>query len=178
MDAAGLATSYVMADKRREKNIHCGLLLLHSDRTYLLDPGYLIFEPLPLPQAGLNTVAFAAPNAIRIEDLADEGVWRLHTGPTGALKHRFDFRKEPVHWEEFRRHWEASHHWPMMRYPVLNRVSGGTQYYLQKNNLLVRSVAGSEMRKLTPSEFLETATRVFGMERGLVQEALGIFAQV
>lgn len=179
LDALGFSTAYLMADKRIEPNIHCGLILLHQGREWLLDPGYLIFDPLPLPRAGLSTEMFFSPNAVRVEDApgggrAREDVWRLWTGPRGALKHRFDFRKEPVDAAEFQRHWEASYDWPMMRYPVLNRVAGGTQYYLQKNNLLVRTAEAGEMRTLTPAEVRAAAVEIFGLPRGLVEEALAL----
>jgi hypothetical protein len=168
-----------MADKRIEPNIHCGLLFEESGRLYLLDPGYLIFEPLLLPGAGLSLEAFISPNEIRVEDVPGQGVWRLYTGPRAAagqapLKHRFDFRKEPVTAAEFERHWEASHHWPMMKYPVLNRVRDGVQYYPQKNNLLIRSEHSSEMKKLDGAGVRGAARDLFGLPQGLVDEALGL----
>jgi arylamine N-acetyltransferase len=177
LDALGYSTGYLMADKRIEPNIHCGLVLWHEQRAWLLDPGYLIFEPIPLPQGGLSIETFLSPNAVRVEDVVGGGrtgedVWRLWTGPRGALKHRFDFRREPVSVEEFQRHWEASYDWPMMNYPVLNRVLDGTQYYLQKNNLLVRTAQAGIMRKLTPEEVLTAATDLFDLPRGLVEQAL------
>ena len=172
MDGLGYSTAYLMADKRQARNVHCGLLFEQGGTAFLLDPGYLIFEPLPLPKAGLSAVAFSSPNEIKVED--GEGVWRLHTGQAGALKHRFDFRKESVPLIEFQKYWEESYQWPMMRYPVLNRVAGGVQYYLQKNNLLTRTVAGGEMRRLSPSELAEAARSVFGLPGELVDEALGL----
>jgi hypothetical protein len=75
---------------------------------------------------------------------------------------------------EFQRHWEASYSWPMMSYPVLNRVKDGTQYYLQKNNLLVRTAESGSMRKLSPAEVRAAAVEIFGLPRGLVEEALGL----
>jgi arylamine N-acetyltransferase len=174
MDALGFSTAYLMADKRIEANIHCGLIFEGDGRSWLLDPGYLIFEPLPLPQGGLSLEASLSPNAVRVEDVSASGVWRLWTGPRGALKHRFDFRKQPVDAAEFQRHWEASYSWPMMGYPVLNRVKDGTQYYLQKNNLLVRTAEAGEMRKLAPAEVRAAAVDLFGLPRGLVEEALGL----
>ncbi len=179
LDALGFSTAYLMADKRIEANIHCGLILEHAGREWLLDPGYLIFDPVLLPRAGLSVEAFFSPNAIRIEDVpgggrAREDVWRLWTGPQGALKHRFDFRQQPVDAAEFQRHWEASYDWPMMRYPVLNRVVDGTQYYLQKNNLLVRTALSGEMRALTPAEVRAAAVEIFGLPRDLVEEALAL----
>ena len=174
MDALGFSTAYLMADKRRDKNIHCGLQFESNGRAYLLDPGYLIFSPLSLPGEDGFSEAHSAPNSIRLEDVADTGAWRLFTGPAGGLKHRFDFRKEPVASNEFQRHWENSYDWPMMRYPVLNRVAEGTQYYLQKNNLLVRTEAGSRMTALSPAQVSETAQTLFGLPRALVEEALEI----
>ena len=182
MDALGFSTAYLMADKRIEANVHCGLLFEHAGRSWLLDPGYLIFEPLALPAAGLSVEMFLSPNLVRVEDV--EGAWRLWTGPRVApgappgLKHRFDFRKDPVSAEEFQRHWEASYDWPMMNHPVLNRVKDGTQYYLQKDNLLIRTAASGittgAMRKLSPAELRDAAVDLFGLPRGLVNEALGI----
>ena len=60
----------------------------------------------------------------------------------------------------------------MMRYPVLNKVADGVQYYLQKNHLLVRDADGSRMRSLSPGEVAETAAALFGLPRDLVDEAL------
>jgi len=179
LDALGFSSAYLMADKRVEPNVHCGLVLLHEQRPWLLDPGYLIFEPIPLPQGGLSAEVFLSPNAVRVEDVpgggpAGEDVWRLWTGPRGALKHRFDFRREPVTSEEFQRHWEASYDWPMMAYPVLNRVANGTQYYLQKSNLLVRTRDGGTMTKLSPEGVRDAAVTIFGLPRGLVEEAMGV----
>ncbi|MCD6025438.1 MAG: hypothetical protein K0Q91_2354 [Fibrobacteria bacterium] len=186
LDGLGLSTAYLMADKpathkHRMPDIHCGLLCEHAGRAYLLDPGYLIFEPIPLPRAGLSVSTFIPPNEIRVEDVAGAGVWRLSTGPRDAsgrpaLKPRFDFRREPVSAAEFERHWEASHQWEMMGYPVLNRVRDGVQYYLQKNNLLIRSAGAGEMKKLDEEGVRRAARDLFGLPEGLVDEALGLLA--
>ncbi len=179
LDALGSESAYLMADKRIEANVHCGLALRHAGRTWLLDPGYLVFEPIPLPRGGLSVDLFVPPHAVRVDEVpgggrSGEDVWRFWTGPRGGLKHRFDFRCEPVSEQEFQRHWEASYAWPMMDYPVLNRVQDGTQYYLQKNNLLVRTTEGSTMRSLSAAEVRAAATELFGLPRGLVEEAMGI----
>jgi len=185
LENLGYSTAYLMADKRIAPNIHCGLLFEHEGRSYLLDPGYLIFEPLLLPAAGHSLTTWVSPNEIRLQDVSNEGVWRLFTGPRAGssdpsgmapLKHRFDFRKQPVDAAEFERHWEASHHWEMMRYPVLNRVHNGVQYYLQKSSLLIRSPDGGEMKKLTQAEVREAACGLFGLPPELVDEALRLLS--
>jgi arylamine N-acetyltransferase len=181
LQAAGIGYALLMGDKGREKNIHCGLRLDWDGRAYLLDPGYLIFEPLPLPAAGLSVDAWIPPNAVRLEDRPEAAVWRLYSGPRGAdrrgggdLKFRFDFRRQAVGEAEFFAHWEASYRLPMMRYPVLNRVRDGAQYYLQKRSLLVRTAEGSVMRKLGREELFAALGSTFGIPEALARDAMDV----
>lgn len=172
--AAGLECSLLMGDKGRALNIHCALRCDWEGRAWLLDPGYMIFEPLSLPAAGLTVDAWIPPNALRVVDLPHLDVWRLWSGPRGALKQRFDFRKAAVPEADFFAHWEASYSLPMMGYPVLNRVKNGVQYYLQKRSLLVRTAEGGEMRKLDATELRAALMGTFGMPEGLVRAALDV----
>jgi arylamine N-acetyltransferase len=177
MRALGFETALLMGDKGKAKNIHCGLRFDDEGRAYLLDPGYMIFEPLLLPDAGLSAQAWIPPNEVRVEDVPALAAWRLWSGPRGepqGLKPRFDFRRAPVSEEEFLAHWRASYELPMMNYPVLNRVEGGVQYYLQKRSLLVRTAEGGEMRKLDRGEMMEALGVTFGIPEGLAREALDI----
>jgi hypothetical protein len=172
--AAGLDCAFLMGDKGGAKNVHCGLRFDWGGRAFLLDPGYLIFDPLPLPEAGLSAAAWISPNEVRLEDSPAEGAWRLWSGPRGQVKWRFDFRKRAVSEEEFLAHWKESYRLPMMRYPVLNRVRDGAQYYLQKRSLLVRSPEGGSMRKLSRPELLEALQVTFGIPGNLGREAIEI----
>ncbi len=174
IQSAGLACAFLMGDKGRSRDIHCGLRFDWNGRAYLLDPGYMLFDPLPLPEAGLSAAVFVSPNEIRIEDLPAIGAWRLWSGPRGDLKPRFDFRRAAVSESEFLSHWEASFDLPMMAYPVLNRLKDGVQYYLQKRSLLVRTAEGGRMRKLSREEMTEVLGVTFGIPEGLAREALAI----
>jgi hypothetical protein len=173
--AANLESALLMGDKGKSLNIHCGLRFDWEGRGYLLDPGFMIFDPLPLPEAGLSAAAWVSPNELRVEDLPALGVWRLWSGPRGApLKQRFDFRRKAVSEDEFLAHWEASYALPMMRYPVLNRVADGNQYYLQKRSLLVRTPEGGEMRKLDRAAMMDALRVTFGIPDALAREALDV----
>jgi hypothetical protein len=175
LKAQGLDCAFLMGDKGNLKNIHCGLRFDWEGRAHLLDPGYMIFDPIPLPAAGLSAAVWISPNEVRMEDLPALDAWRLWSGPRGAaLKQRFDFRKRAVGEAEFLAHWEASYALPMMRYPVLNRLKDGAQYYLQKRSLLVRTPEGGEMRKLGREEMLETLGVTFGIPEALAREALAV----
>ncbi len=172
LQAIGFASQFIMGDKITQKNIHCGLLIDWDAKKYLLDPGYLIYDPLLLPENGLVTQQWVAPNAIRLDDGVD--YWRLYTGKPNELKHRFDFRKQAVGEAEFIQHWESSYAFEMMNYPVLNKVTNGVQYYLQKRNLMIRDSEGSKMLRLSEEQWKAAAQKYFGVSEALAQSALGI----
>lgn len=180
--ALGMDCAFLMGDKGRSLNIHCGLRFDWEGRSHLLDPGFMIFEPIPLPAAGLSAATWISPNEVRVEDLPALNVWRLWSGPRGAVKQRFDFRKAAVGEAEFLAHWEASYALPMMRYPVLNRLKDGSQFYLQKRSLMVRTPSGGVeggaqgggMRKLDREGMMETLQATFGIPEALAREALAV----
>lgn len=208
----GLKPRLVMGHKRKERNIHCALVLpdetpeessLASNpmscrtsfgigctvpaKEYLFDPGYLIFEPLPIPLPqpfGTGATVFPlVPNCVRLVrptmesmELWTGGALQDNGNLTAPMKLRFDYPLEGVSVEEFKQHWNESFYREMMNYPVLNRLDRekGIQYYYQKGNLVTRDANGSRMERIDPSLRVETLSRIFGLSPELVQNALGI----
>ena len=209
----GLKPRLVMGHKRKERNIHCALVL--PDETpdasagisratasslaispssvgigcteYLFDPGYLIFEPLPIPLPppfGAGATVFPlVPNCVRLVrptmdsmELWTGGALQDNGSLTAPMKLRFDYPLDGVSVEEFKQHWNESFYREMMNYPVLNRLDRekGIQYYYQKGNLVTRDASGSRMERIDPSLRVETLSRIFGLSPELVQNALGI----
>ena len=231
----GFKPRLVMGHKRKERNIHCALILpdpdsnvtleahsadrahngsyrsLHSlqddksnlfsrsvipdpvpgsplsslvsslsSNSYLLDPGYLIFDPLqmPLPQPfGAGEAFFPlSPNCVRLVRPTLESM-ELWTGGAGApMKLRFEYPVEGVSVEEFKHHWNESFYREMMTYPVLNRLDRekGIQYYYQKGNLVVRSSTGSKMTKIEPADRVQTLSDIFKLSPSIIELALQI----
>ena len=224
----GFKPRLVMGHKRKERNIHCALILpdpdsnvtleahsadrahngsyrsLHSlqddksnlfsrsvspasvpgsvlsSNSYLLDPGYLIFDPLqmPLPQPFDTGEAFfpLSPNCVRLVRPTLESM-ELWTGGAGApMKLRFEYPVEGVSVEEFKHHWNESFYSEMMTYPVLNRLDRekGIQYYYQKGNLVVRSSTGSKMTKIEPADRVQTLSDIFKLSPAIIEQALQI----
>ena len=221
----GFKPRLVMGHKRKERNIHCALILpdpdpstpslrlsaqddtaLHAPlsslvsplsfdalypkatigsdliahTSYLLDPGYLIFDPLqmPLPQPFGTGEAFfpLSPNCVRLVRPTLESM-ELWTGGAGApMKLRFEYPVEGVSVEEFKHHWNESFYREMMTYPVLNRLDRekGIQYYYQKGNLVVRSSTGSQMKRIEPAERVQTLSDIFKLSPSVIEQALQI----
>ena len=209
----GFKPRLVMGHKRKERNIHCALILPDPDdsvvtpgqlfstnvtptsvpgaplsslvsslssNSYLLDPGYLIFDPLqmPLPQPFDTGEAFfpLSPNCVRLVRPTLESM-ELWTGGAGApMKLRFEYPVEGVSVEEFKHHWNESFYREMMTYPVLNRLDRekGIQYYYQKGNLVVRNATGSKMTKIEPADRVQTLSDIFKLSPSIIEQALQI----
>ncbi len=175
----GYAPKLLMGNKRIEKNVHCALSLPIGGDSFLLDPGYLIFEPLKIPDRipFQRTQAFFAlvPNAVRLD--LENDILGLYTGLVGGpMKLRFEFDIRGVSVGEFQRHWTKSFDREMMTYPVLNRLDRekGIQYYFQKGNLLIRDKNGSRIEKIPKSEQASRLHKIFGIGEETVERALGI----
>ena len=210
----GLHPRLVMGHKRIEKNIHCALILpnvsldtatlssntpylkategsdLIAQSSFLFDPGYLIFDPLPIPLQppfGPGETLFPlVPNSVRLVRSAQDRM-ELWTGGairgdgklSSPMKLRFEYPLAGVSVEEFKQHWAESFYREMMTYPVLNRLDRekGVQYYYQKGNLVVRDVNGSRMERLDESVRVEKLSEIFKLSPALVEKALGILSK-
>ena len=189
----GLSPRLVMGHKRIEKNIHCALILpdeSFSSKEFLFDPGYLIFDPLPIPLAhplGLGETLFPlVPNSVRLVRSSEDRM-ELWTGGavrgdgklSSPMKLRFEYPMAGVSVDEFKQHWSESFYREMMTYPVLNRLDRehGIQYYYQKGNLVVRDANGSRMERIDESLRVEKLSEIFRLSPDLVEKALGILSR-
>lgn len=207
----GLNPRLVMGHKRKERNIHCALILPDAEfnetrlrsanqnviasgeaawqsskpfsREYLLDPGYLLFEPLELPLPvpfGQGTAFFPlVPNTVRLDRPSMESLALWTGGAGGPMKLRFEYPVAGVSVEEFKQHWAESFYREMMTYPVLNRLDRerGVQYYYQKGNLVTRDANGSRMERIATENQVETLSSVFRLSPEIIEKALGILGK-
>jgi arylamine N-acetyltransferase len=173
LNEAGIKTKLVMGDKRIQSNIHCALLWQEGTNYWLLDPGYMIFEPLSIPTLGTWSYLPSGPNHIHLFRDSAHSV-QLFTAQADGLnpKERFRFRLDGVLEAEFMHFWRESYTWEMMAYPVLNKLDGNSQIYLQKNNLVIRTPQHSERKVLTRYDMPAQVERYFGLSQNLVEEAL------
>ena len=205
----GLNPRLVMGHKRKERNIHCALILPDetaepsslishstshishlSSKEFLFDPGYLIFDPLPIPAApplGTGDAVFPlVPNSVRLVRPAQDRMELWTGGALGdrglagaQMKLRFEYPLDGVSVEEFKQHWVESFYREMMTYPVLNRLDRerGIQYYYQKGNLVTRDANGSRMERLDEGCRVEKLSEIFKLSPDLIEKALGILSK-
>ncbi len=147
----GFNAQPLLADRHYGPDTHCGLAVKHEDRLLLLDPGYLLFIPTPLPAFASSVVDLGYAN---IELRPSEGGSRIElaTIVRGGRKARLTYKRSPVDAAAFKRAWVDSFTWEMMTYPVLTRCSAGRHVYFQRTSASVRTSEKTERFELETSE--------------------------
>ena len=156
----GYSPKLLLGHKRHIKNVHCALSIIDNGTELFLDPGYLIFDPLPIP---LKTATFPLqPNWVRLEREGEN--LSLWTGVANeSAKFRFYFPLQGCTMQEFNLAWEQSYIGESMKYLVFNKLDKktNTQYYYQNGKLLIRTPTGAVQQK---ENRIDVLANIFGLE--------------
>lgn len=170
--AQGWQAEPLLADRRYGANTHSALVVWIDGRPHLVDPGYLILEPIPLDSHEPLRIATSFNELL----LTPRGPRQLElaTRQQGGTTYRLTFKTEPVDAGEFLRAWDASFEWDMMHYPVLTRAGAEGQVYVQDRRWQRRTLGGVERHELSDDELLERIVREFGIHRDIARRAFDI----
>ena len=169
--ALGFTAEPLLADRPYGQNTHCALAVCLRGVPHLLDPGYLIVKPIPISLT--EEVRVLTPfNEVVLKPKKDRAKLELSTLQEGRRTPRIIFKTEPVDASELLSAWDASFDWEMMRYPLLTRVLGGQQRYLQGNRFQVRTRMSVETRRVDAAELPTLVQEQFGIRRALTARAL------
>jgi arylamine N-acetyltransferase len=171
--AAGWQAEPVLADRRYGDNTHCALLVWIDNRPHLLDPGYLILEPVPL-DAAAETRIITEFNEVVLTPQPNGEKLELSTNTLGRQQYRLTYKTSPADSGEFLKAWDASFDWDMMRYPVLSRVHGHQQLYLQGDRFQTRSRDAVQREEIADDQRVQRIAKEFGIDALLVSRALAI----
>ncbi len=121
----------VMADMKRP-NIHCALVVQMGEKRYLVDPGYLIGEPVELSGERVDL-----PTPFGRVELKPENRDRYHlfTIAGDTRKWRYTVKTRPVSMPLFMRYWERSFSLPTMNSIQLTRLSRKGHIYIRNHHL-------------------------------------------
>ncbi len=166
----GFNAQPLLADRPYGVNTHCGLVAMHGKEMFLIDPGYLLFIPTPLPAISSTLIALDYTN-IELRPLGGGGRVELATWIRGRRKVRLTYKRSPVDAETFKRAWIDSFTWEMMTYPVLTRCIAGKHIYLQGSSASVSTSDGKERFRLEPGEELAYIRQNIGVADEVVLKA-------
>ncbi len=175
LNAFGFETYPILADRRYGVDTHCALVFLQKTEFFLLDPGYLIYQPTRLPttepvsfSTGFNMIELQPHEAGRKVDLV--------TIINNDRRFRLTYKVNPVDGPTFGRAWERSFAWEMMTYPVLSRNQNGTHQYLQGHLLRTRNREGCVKHILSPDEQHEFISAALGIHAHIIKKAFSVIS--
>jgi arylamine N-acetyltransferase len=159
----GLHSHPVLCRTRQRPDGHCALLVQVGDAPCLIDPGYLIHEPMPLTGDDRT-------GPVRLEVVA-EGALDLYT--YGRWRYRVDLAPAPR--DRFLAAWDASFDWSMMRGVHLCTADTEGYTYLNGSKLCQRGGGRSGSLNLRGREAEELHCR-YGLDPDLVATAYRLVA--
>jgi arylamine N-acetyltransferase len=169
----GFEAEPLLADRRYGENTHCALRVWIHGRPCLLDPGFLIVDPVPLDNAGEQEIETSFDRLI-LSPRAGAAKVELHTVRKGRKTCRVTYKTQPADAGEFLRSWDASFGWDMMRYSVLCRVCKSGQLYLRGTRYQVRSGESVSCTELAQEELVRRIAEDFGIDPSVSTRALSI----
>jgi arylamine N-acetyltransferase len=161
----------VMADMRHGANIHCALLVDFDDRRFLLDPGYLVAEPVPLRADG--TVAVSHPGqVVEYRPVSNRDMHTLNDRGEALLRYRLRPRRIPD--EEFVGHWLDSFDANGMNGLHLNQLTNEGRLSAHDFNLRIDTGRSKTNVKLR-DRYAEQIAERFGIDTELVRTARDVW---
>lgn len=172
-NALSIEAHPILADRHYGTDTHCALVFSHEADLLLLDPGFLINQPVRLPSlepiirsTGFNTIELVPHDAGRKVE--------LFTIANKSRRSRLTYKINPLDGPTFGRAWERSFAWEMMTYPVLTRYSNGIQHYLQGNTLRIRKNGQTTRQTLSPDEEYEFISKTLGINKTVIKKAFSV----
>ncbi len=173
LNALDIEAHPILADRHYGSDTHCALVFSQEAGLLLLDPGYLINTPTPLPT--INPTRFPTTmNTIELCPLEAGRKVELFTIVNNDRRSRLTYKITPVDGPSFGRAWERSFAWEMMTYPVLTRCTEGVHYYLQGTMLRIRDGQQSVKHTLSPDEQYDFASKTLGIHKNIITKAFSV----
>lgn len=147
LSEVGFRCRPAMADMKRP-NVHCALIVRLGAGRYLVDPGYLLGEPVLLGDSPVTV-----PTSFGTVELRPRGAasWDLFTTAGGERKWRYRLRTTPVSKAAFFRYWRDSFSLPMMNSLQLTRLTERGHLYIRDHHLRFQDEAGKVNENIRPA---------------------------
>lgn len=169
---SGYSCYKVMAHMSAGENIHCVIVVALAGNRYLVDPGYLLWEPLPLALRGPQA-CYTPQGGVELQYDPTSGYFHLFTFNARGRKWRYRFADQAVPEDQFRQHWIASFSKPTLHNILLNQLTEKGLLYIRGNHLRLTSFE-EERKANIRQDYHRQIHDFFGIEPRWVEEALSI----
>lgn len=120
------------------ENTHAAIAIQFQGARYLVDPGYMIFRPLPLRKSNVQS-RLSAETGISLRFNPEEDEYAVYTYRQRQFVRRYRFNDTPVQWDKFADHWQESFDLPGMNDLTLTRVEGREMIFVQGDFIKITS---------------------------------------
>lgn len=174
--ALGFRAEPVLADRKYGADTHSALLIWIKNKPCLIDPGYLILNPVSI-DINQETHIQTSFNELILIPRKKENKIDLYTIREGHKKYRLSFKTTPSDPGNFLHAWETSFDLDMMHYPLLTKIEHGRQIYLQKNNLHIFQRNKTQSIRLNAKDEINFISSHFNISQNIILKALNILKQ-
>ena len=177
LKSVGFESQAVLCDRSYGPDTHCALIVSAGGARYLVDPGYFLAEPLPVPERG-DILQRGPRGALRLSRLGESRQLLLVSECRGRPKIRYRLRDEAVSRERFIARWIDSFGWAQMRHLCVSRQTDGEQFYLRDRNVRRLEGGGVAGQGRVGDDFAPTVEKLFGIDGGLISRARDALSSV
>jgi len=163
----GFESFIAMGDMHYGANIHCAIIVRLQEDSYLVDPGYLLHQPIPLPQTEVRISTSMSEVILKNEGGSN---FSLFTEENGVRKWRYRLKAVPTQREEFRRHWEHSFTLNSMEAVILSRANHNGRLYYRKERMELVQPHQRTKQKISRHDH-QTLSQMFGLPADLIAQA-------
>jgi len=164
----GYSCGPVMGDMKWGDNVHTAILVNYNDTSYLVDPGYMIHQPLKISKD--TRQRYLTPHSgIDIRFVPEMERFDLYTFRSGNYTWRYRFTPSAVNMDEFTRHWIDSFTKPTMNGIILTKTANDEMVYV--HNDFIKVTGRDNVRRANSKDTAEKVIHnEFGIPLNLVEE--------
>ena len=166
----GFDTMRFLADTPQGSDMHAAVLIPMGNALWLVDPGYLVLEPVMIPQLPGDETIRGSIIVRRLD--RDRGA--LFTRESdGGKKLRYTFNLKGDDPETFRQRWLDSFQWSSARSLILSKRDAHGLTFMHDKHLRLITGSGISKENLGKNPGLR-AHEVFGLPQDKIEEAFRI----
>lgn len=160
----------VIAHMRNRPNVHCALVTMLEGSRILVDPGYLLNDPMEI-HPDCPRIYHSSHAGVELVFERETEIYHLYTFDRLESKWRYCFADRPLSADEFLNFWLESFSAPTMHGICLTQLSPEGRVYLHNDYLQISSINGKQKRRIKEN-LQDVIQSIFGIDGGRVDEAL------
>jgi len=164
----------ISADMLNRPNEHCALIVIMKDAKFLVDPGYLLSEPVQLI-FGSNVVQTQVNTIELVYDDLDE-LYHIYSFDGIYKKWRYCFEDKRISEEEFFKFWNDSFLKGTMNGICLNQIQDGKMMYVHNDYFQITSLKGKEKSKIK-GNYISSIHKIYGITPELIEQAQSLLLE-